>query len=50
MCVRVSTCTAAEWKTGWERLDPSLSPVNIEVGTSILYVEEGTEAVSCTVL
>ena len=32
------------------RLDPSLSPVNIEVGTSILYVEEGTEAVSCTVL
>ena len=35
---------------GNSRLDPSLSPVNIEVGTSILYVEEGTEAVSCTVL
>ena len=32
------------------RLVPSISPQYIEVGTSILYVEEGTEAVSCSVL
>ena len=32
------------------RLVPSISPQYMEVGTSILYVEEGTEAVSCSVL
>ena len=30
------------------RLDPSLCPVYIEVGISIVYVEESTEAVSWT--